>query len=236
MFTDLYQRLVEAARQRVRSGEISERSLARICNISQPHMHNVLKNIRSLSPASADRLMRALALSVPDLFWRYPGEVEAGVRAVPVLRSRIGPGADAVLTAFRGYTPLPISLLAGLVDPVAARLAPDLVLPSPVAANDFALLDQNPALRQNPSGDGCWVVAETVGLRVRYVRVSAVTPGEGPALDVACESAPDEPRVWQPVPLRGRLILDIVRARIVWIGRQMEKEPLRPPGSPGPGD
>ena len=35
---DLHRRLVEVARERVRSGEVSERGLARLCGVSQPHM------------------------------------------------------------------------------------------------------------------------------------------------------------------------------------------------------
>ncbi|MES1258385.1 MAG: hypothetical protein ABUS51_08140 [Acidobacteriota bacterium] len=231
---DLYQRLLESARQRIRAGEVSERGLARLCNISQPHMHNVLKSIRTLSPASADRLMRGLNLTVPELLWRYPGEIEAGIKAVPVVRSRIGPGGDAVLSAFRGYTPVPLSLVRGLMDPVAARLSPDLLMPTVVFPNDLVLLDQNPAVRENPGVRGCWVVAEKAGLRVRYIQVCPADAGT--RLYVACEAAAHEQRVWQPVPLQGRTILDIVRARIVWIGREMEKEQAGPAGPPGPGD
>ncbi len=59
-FRELHQRLIDVARERVRAGEFTERALARIAEVSQPHMHNVLKGIRALSPDSADRLMRAL--------------------------------------------------------------------------------------------------------------------------------------------------------------------------------
>ena len=246
-FDDLHQRLIESARQRVRSGQVSERRLARICDISQPHMHNVLKNVRALSPASADRLMRALGLTVADLLWRYPGEIEAGIRAVPLLRSRLGPGGDAVLTAFRGYMPFPLSLLAGLAAPVAALLAPDLVMPAAFAAGDLVLLDQNPDLRLQPDGGGCWVVEDTsglgsglrAGLRIRYLRAGNSGQGSaraGETVEIACEAAPNEPLLWQPLPLQGRNILEIVRARIVWIGREMEKEPGRSPDTAGPGD
>jgi hypothetical protein len=222
---ELYRRLIELARQRVSAGEWTERGLARHCGISQPHMHNVLKNIRALSTGSADRLMHALDLTVPELLWRYSNEVEAGVRAVPVIRNRIGPGTDAVFSMFRGYAPFPVRLVEGLVQPVAARLAPDLVLPRLLAANDLALLDQNARVRQAPAGKNCWVVADSSGLRIRYVRL-----GEGKVY-LANEATLADSRSWQSIPLAGRDILDIVRARIVWIGREME---VAPAGSADP--
>ena len=67
LIEELYQRLVDVARQRIRSGEMTERGLSRFCGVSQPHVHNVLKQVRALSPASADRLMRALGVTLPEL-------------------------------------------------------------------------------------------------------------------------------------------------------------------------
>ena len=63
---ELYGRLIEVARQRVRAGQFTEVGLARLSGVSQPHMHNVLKNIRLLSPASASRLMRAKKKAMED--------------------------------------------------------------------------------------------------------------------------------------------------------------------------
>jgi len=109
----------------------------------------------------------------------------------------------------------------------AARLAPDLVLPRLLAANDMALLDQNPAIRRQPSENQYWVVADGSGLRIRYVRLG------GAKVYLANEATVDDPRSWQSVSLAERDILDIVRARIVWIGREMEMEPSGPAQPPG---
>ena len=152
LFEDLHARLIELARYKIHSGAISERGLARRCEISQPHLHNVLKNIRALSAGSADRLMQALGVTVLELLWRYPEEIEAEVRAIPVIRGRIGPGSDASLSAFGGYIPLPATLVSRLVMPVVARLSADMALPEPFAPNDMVLLDQNPAIREEPRG------------------------------------------------------------------------------------
>jgi len=66
-FQDLHQRLVEHLRQRVRSGEITERSLARSTGVSQPHIHNVLKGRKTLSAKMADSLLRRLRIDLLDL-------------------------------------------------------------------------------------------------------------------------------------------------------------------------
>jgi hypothetical protein len=126
---ELHARLVELAQRRVRAGEVTERGLARRCGMSQPHLHNVLKHIRALSNDAADRLMQALGVTIADLLWAGLGDAGGDLRAVPVVRNRLGPGADAALGVYRGTMALAASLVAGLVDPVAARLAPDLALP-----------------------------------------------------------------------------------------------------------
>ena len=66
-FERLLLRLIRHLQERVRSGEITERSLARVAGISQPHLHNVLKGKRHLSIAMADQVLRRLHLDVRDL-------------------------------------------------------------------------------------------------------------------------------------------------------------------------
>ena len=212
---ELYERLVDVARQRVRSGEMTERGLSRLCGVSQPHIHNVLKQIRMLSPGSADRLMSALGVTLPELLWRTSEQGGAQVRMVPIVRHRIGPGMDATLTAFRGCMPFAAGAVERLVDPVVAQLGPDLVLPSTVSPNDLVLLDQDPEIRARPRGENCWVVAEPAGLRVRYVRWG------GTRVYLANEANVRDPRLWDTVPLDGLKVEDIVRAKIVWIGREL---------------
>jgi len=186
-------------------------------------MHNVLKNIRFLSTDALDRLMRALDVRITDLAWRGSTVRGAGVRAVPLLRNRIGPGSEAIFTITRGYFPFPEALVRDLVDPIAARLGPDLVLPRALAARDVVLLDRNPRVRSTPSdGGGVWVVKAGASLSVRYVQMRA---GH---IYVGDEATRDHPEQWHAIPLGARNILDIVRARIVWIGREMEKEPAGP--------
>jgi transcriptional regulator with XRE-family HTH domain len=66
-FRQLQLRLITHLRERIRSGELSERRLARITGISQPHLHNVLKGTRLLSVEKADQILHHLQLDLNDL-------------------------------------------------------------------------------------------------------------------------------------------------------------------------
>ena len=57
-FQELRQRLIAELRERVRSGEVTERGLARMIGLSQPHMHNVLKGKRLFSLETTDEILR----------------------------------------------------------------------------------------------------------------------------------------------------------------------------------
>lgn len=66
-FQELHHRLTLLLLARVSSGELTERGVARISGVSQPHIHNVLKGKRLLSTASADAILRELHLDIFDL-------------------------------------------------------------------------------------------------------------------------------------------------------------------------
>jgi transcriptional regulator with XRE-family HTH domain len=66
-FETLQGRLLDCIRKRVQNGEVTERRLAGMSGISQPHIHNLLKGARGLSPGIADRILRTLDMSVFDL-------------------------------------------------------------------------------------------------------------------------------------------------------------------------
>jgi plasmid maintenance system antidote protein VapI len=68
MYFELLQlRLIAHVQQRVQRGELTERGLARHTGISQPHLHNVLKGVRVLSPRMADLLLHHLHITLVDL-------------------------------------------------------------------------------------------------------------------------------------------------------------------------
>lgn len=66
-FEILQGRLIAHVQQRVQCGELTERSLARHTGISQPHLHNILKGVRALSPRMADLLLHHMHITLLDL-------------------------------------------------------------------------------------------------------------------------------------------------------------------------
>ena len=67
-FDGLLLRLQRQIKQKIDSGEYSERSLARVLEVSQPHLHNMLKGVRRMNPRFADRVLRKFKIDVFDLF------------------------------------------------------------------------------------------------------------------------------------------------------------------------
>jgi hypothetical protein len=76
-FRQLHSRLVTTLRERIRSGELTERGTARLTGLSQPHIHNVLKEKRSLSMQAADTILLAVNLDTVDLM--QASELVAGL-------------------------------------------------------------------------------------------------------------------------------------------------------------
>lgn len=158
--------------------------------------------------------MDALNVTIPQVLWNSEDINAAAVTAVPLLRARIGPGTAASFSTFRGYMPFPAGLIHDLHEPLAAYLAADLALPPEYRMGDLVLLNQSIAARTAVATSSGWIVAERAGLRVRYVRRA------GGGLELGSNPEWSGPR--QTISLHGRDILEIVRARIVWIGRETE--------------
>lgn len=66
-FRTIQSRLVVEVNFRVRGGFLTERGLARSIGMSQPHIHNVLKGGKILTPLVADKILFHLNLSLEDL-------------------------------------------------------------------------------------------------------------------------------------------------------------------------
>lgn len=160
--------------------------------------------------------MSALGVTVAELLWGVSSTSRPEVSIVPIVRHRIGPGMECNLDIWRGSMPFSSKIIEPLVNPVVAQIGPDLLLPEALAAGDFVLLDRNPAACAQPRGRGCWIVQEHSGLRARYIRLG------GTCIYLANQATVSDPRQWDARSLRSRDITEIVRARIVWIGRQMD--------------
>ncbi|MBV8732948.1 MAG: helix-turn-helix transcriptional regulator [Acidobacteriia bacterium] len=75
-FGNLQKELIRHLQGRIQSGELTERSLARLTGISQPHLHHVLKGKRLLSFEKADRILLHLELDL-RLLIEYAEKKEA---------------------------------------------------------------------------------------------------------------------------------------------------------------
>jgi len=73
-FQELERRFIQNLKERIASGELTERRLARLAGISQPHVHNVLKGKRIFSLQMADLILHVLRMDVLDLI--LPEEID----------------------------------------------------------------------------------------------------------------------------------------------------------------
>jgi plasmid maintenance system antidote protein VapI len=82
-FERLTTSVLEHARERVRNGDFTERGLARLLGISQPHAHNVLKGVRPLTPELFDTMLKRLGMDLLDLYPRAEIDLHLVRRKAP---------------------------------------------------------------------------------------------------------------------------------------------------------
>ena len=200
-------RLLAEIRTRIRNGEMTERSLARIASISQPHIHNVLKGTRTLSISGCDRILERLRINLADLIPAGEGG-SCGCRTVQLLDGFIGSGhtyptAGGVRYAF------PVSEVTALGDPVAARLAPDPHSPPGFENGGIVLLDRAVERHFESDSDGYFTLdlggTSTIGL---------VRPG-GRLFLWGCTSG------WESVPRADRGPPEMIRGKVSLLLRQV---------------
>jgi hypothetical protein len=95
-FGALLNRLAEQVRNRVRNGDVTERGLAGRVGVSQPFLHNVLKEKRKMTPDLADRLIRELQIDLAALI-----SIKPPARIGPGKEGSVGPGHYARPAASR---------------------------------------------------------------------------------------------------------------------------------------
>ena len=221
-FEELHGRLLSSLRMRLSNGELTERRLARLTGISQPHVHNVLKGKRLLSPGAADQILHRLGLSVLDLLRREESarsicsacEWKDRHVEVPVLDGWLGPGLPLPreLSKVESH-PFPRSYVVSLDRPVVARLAPDALMPGLCRANDLALLDRSRSKRLHLEEEAFYVVSRHGEGVIRRLRVN------GAQLLLLTIASPGERERPELIRLEGGHPLDLVKARVAWIGR-----------------
>jgi len=219
-FQVLQIRLIANIRARVRNGEVTERSLARLTGISQPHMHHVLKGARRLSMAMADRILERLRIDLVDLLageGSAPRPVPLGAtpyRLVALLEGPIGPGHPypAQASGQERY-PFPASELDRLESPVAARLAPNPVRAALFDNNAVVLLDRSEALRGHPDEGSYYALDLGSESDLQLVRLTGQRLYLGNSVE--------DTRGWRSVSLAGRSLLELIKGRVSLVVRRL---------------
>jgi hypothetical protein len=218
-FRSLQMWLVNHVRDRVRNGEISERSLARLTGISQPHIHNVLKGSRLLSTSMADRILERLRINLADLLAAGEGGAAqrpepadaATCRTVALLNGWIGRERPYPQAVGRERYPFPAADVERLEAPVAARLAPDPLRAPIFGGRCVVLLDRAERVRLEPDEEGYFALdlrgGGTIGLVRRAKRHLYLW---------VCLA-----EVWQCLPLPDRAPLDVVQGRVRLVVRHL---------------
>lgn len=205
-FRELQKRLISNIQLRIRNGEWTERKLARMTGVSQPHIHNVLKGQRTPSSELCDLLLLTVHMSVADLMRTVQGERPE----VPLLDGRVGPGHPWPERLSGHTVSLPVPALSGLEGVVAVRLALDPHMKGDFHDGDIAFLDQGLPARECPDNDSLYLIKRGSQGLVRRVRRS----GTGLYLITRDSSQPPEhvdvPTVLLPQVIRARVRLATV--------------------------
>jgi hypothetical protein len=230
--------LVRNIRERIRRGEFTERGLARLVGISQPHMHNVLKGRKILTPEIGDAILSSLGMCLLDVIdssqldeamheRRFLGQS----RLLPVLKGRLGPANPfpdwRQVAAW--ILPLP-GTERYAVRPALVELSDDPELPPALARATHVILDLGEPARLRLRAES-WYAIRWGGAgcvrQVRRRRDTLILLGQRP---IAGPHDPEDAR--QPgdppdrVDLAGIPILQVVRGVVAWAGADPRRGPI----------
>jgi hypothetical protein len=217
-FEELRSRLLESLRARVRNGEITERRLARVTGISQPHIHNLLKGVRALTPELGDQILSSLQMSLDDfLAGPLPVRRESQAqkpepyRYINMLNGLIGPSHPwpsqvSVAEKVKFTDPRAVQL----VNPVAARAADDARMKGVFSMNDVAVLDQSLDARNEVDPDALYLIREGNCGLIRRSRITST------ALYVFAEDCRHRSSTWQRIRLSAIPITQTLKARVLF--------------------
>ena len=216
-FHTLQRRLLEYLREVVQNGDATERSLARRTGLSQPHMHNILKGIRSMNSVVADLVLERLGITVYDLPERDELEEAVARRAaaeearvdVAVFADRLGPGLPwpSEISVFERFA-APCRLAAGVHRPIVARLSHDSRMAGCLASGNLVLLDAAEGPRRDPDATSLWAIARGGEAIVRWLRRGRS------GLYLAAADCLDAPHRWEHVRIPASEVPVLVRARV----------------------
>jgi transcriptional regulator with XRE-family HTH domain len=224
-FQDAQLRLLAYVRGRIQSGELTERGFARRIGISQPHVHNVLKGVRNLSPEVFDITLKYFHLSILDLAPQNELESSLAKRRasepsaeIPFLASSVGPDRPWP-TAINWRRSFPVPVLPWNVRPdwVMAELAVDSRMLLTIGDFDIAFLDTSEEARHELSANRLYVVDRPDGTLLRFIR-----PG-GRGSYLADDASIDKPMEWERLDVSPAELREIVKACVRWLGRERDR-------------
>lgn len=224
-FREAQLKLLAYVVDRIHNGELTERGFARLIGISQPHVHNVLKGVRNLSPEIFDSILKCFNMSLLDLASVQEMEANLKKRKAPehvaeavFLDSPIGPGMPwpEGINWRRSY-PLPFSALTARAGLIMAELANDPYMYETLTGSDIAVLDTSERARSDISPLGLYVVSRGGEAVLRHIR-----PG-GQGFYLVTDAALDTPALWEKVGMPASDFAGIVKARVRWIGRERDR-------------
>jgi hypothetical protein len=224
-FNNLQNSLLHNLKTRVSNGELTERGLARLVGISQPHMHNVLNGRRILSSELADQILEKLHISVLDLIERrqltdyltsaQPMTLECTY--VPLLKGVLGPGHPWPSEVDRSErVAIPTSQPGLRTGIVVVRLAHDIRMGGVFSAGDLALLDQSFSARCTLASEGLYVLKRgNLGVIRRLRTVGSQTY-------IVTEDNLKHPAAWERISVEIQYIQHVVRARAILVAKDRE--------------
>jgi hypothetical protein len=228
-FLDARLKLLAYVRNEVRNGELTERGFARLIGISQPHAHNVLKGVRTLSPEVFDLVLKYLHLSLLDL--APAEEIEAQIERrrrhervaeIAFLDAPVGPGRPwPAGVNWRQTYPQPFAAATVSGELLMTRLASDPNMTATLASYDIALVDTSGRGRSPIAPEGLYVIERRGETVLRYIRWGKRWPY------LVSDAVWDNPLAWEPVTLSTARFQDAVKARVVWLGRERDRD-VRP--------
>ncbi len=225
-FERLLKRLVRRLVGNLTNGEYTERGLARLLGISQPHLHHILAGKRALTPHVADSILASLGWSLSELFsaeelaqmiLRRQAETGNG-GLIPLVEGRVG--RESPLPDFSRVSRWIYSNPAwprGVRRPCLVEIEPDPALPFLCSGTTFALAALDEELRTSICPRSWYVLHWGGAGLVRRLRRDGnvlMILGQEPLI-----SGGDP----QEIPLEGRSLLSVVRARLLWAGPDPSK-------------
>ena len=221
-YQDAQSKLLALVRDQIHNGELTERSLARRIGISQPHVHNVLKGVRNLSPEIFDSMLEHFQMSLLDLAPVEDLEISLRRRAtertaeVGLLLGAIGPGMPWPSGVRRRF-PLPFASVTAPAELIMAEVSFDPDMSRTLADADLALLDISEERRRDFAPDGLYVIRRSGEALLRYIRPGSL------GYYLARDTNMNRPVAWEELPLTSEEMEQAVAARVRWLGRERDR-------------